>query len=87
MGNKVDLEDDRTVTKEEAENLVNDLEFDYFIETSAKTGFNAEKIFIQAAKLLYKEFHDIQKKDNEQKLNNKKLGNINEIVKKKKKCC
>ena len=46
MGNKVDLEDDRTVTKEEAENLVNDLEFDYFIETSAKTGFNAEKIFI-----------------------------------------
>ena len=29
MGNKVDLEDDRTVTKQEAENLVNDLEFDF----------------------------------------------------------
>ena len=87
MGNKVDLEDDRTVNVKEAEELVNDLDMNYFIETSAKTGFNAEKIFIQAAKLLYKEFHDIQKKDNEQKLNNKKLGDINEIVKNKKKCC
>ena len=33
------------MSKEEAENLYNDLEFDYFMETSAKTGFNAEKIF------------------------------------------
>ena len=33
----------------------------YFIESSAKTGFNAEKIFVQAAKLLYTEFKEIAK--------------------------
>ena len=46
------------MSKEEAENLYNDLEFDYFMETSAKTGFNAEKIFVQAAKMLYKDYLD-----------------------------
>ena len=72
---------------EEAENLVNDLEFDYFIETSAKTGLNAEEIFIQAAKLLYKEFKEIKAPTQEQKADKKKLDNINNIIKKKKKCC
>ena len=58
------------------------------METSAKTGFNAEKIFIQAAKLLYKEYKDLQKKeDTKEKPNNKKLDDINKIIKKKKGCC
>ena len=87
VGNKLDLEDDRTVTTEEAENLVNDLEFDYFIETSAKTGINAEALFVQAAKLLYTEYKELQKTEPEQKSDTKKLDNINNIIKKKKKCC
>ena len=87
VGNKLDLEDDRTVTTEEAENLVNDLEFDYFIETSAKTGINAEALFVQAAKLLYTEYKELQKTEPEQKTETKKLDNINNIIKKKKKCC
>ena len=86
VGNKLDLEDDRTVTTEEAENLVNDLEFDYFIETSAKTGINAEALFVQAAKLLYTEYKELQKTEPEQKPDTKKLDNINNIIKKKK-CC
>ena len=58
------------------------------METSAKTGFNAEKIFIQAAKLLYREYKDLQKKDDtKEKPNNKKLDDINKIIKKKKGCC
>ena len=57
----------------------------YFIESSAKTGFNAEKIFVQAAKLLYTEFKEIVKTQQENKVINKKLENINNIVKKKKK--
>jgi GTPase SAR1 family protein len=89
VGNKVDLEDDRIVTTEEAENLVNDLEFDYFLETSAKTGFNAEKIFVQAAKLLYTEYKELKKTKHEQKPDTTtKLDDINNImVKKKRKCC
>ena len=59
----------------------------YFIESSAKTGFNAEKIFIQAAKLLYTEFREIAKTQQENKVIDKKLENINNIVKNKKKCC
>jgi len=62
----------------------------YFIESSAKTGFNAEKIFVQAAKLLYTEFKEIAKTQQENKIINKKLeniNNINNIVKNKKKCC
>ena len=56
VGNKVDLETKRTVTKEEAKQLYEDLELDYFIESSAKTGLNAEKIFVHAAKILFMEY-------------------------------
>ena len=59
----------------------------YFIESSAKTGFNAEKIFVQAAKLLYTEFKENAKNQQENKVINKNLeniNNINNIVKKKK---
>ena len=88
VGNKIDLEEDRVVSTEEAEDLVNDLEFDYFLETSAKTGFNAEKIFVQAAKLLYSEFKELKKTQPEEKNDNQKLNNINDIMnKKKRKCC
>ena len=76
------------MSKEEAENLYNDLEFDYFMETSAKTGFNAEKIFVQAAKMLYSDYKKIKKTQPEQKDDNKKLDNINnDLIKKKRKCC
>ena len=88
VGNKIDLEEDRVVSTEEAEDLVNDLEFDYFLETSAKTGFNAEKIFVQAAKLLYSEFKELKQTQPEEKNDNQKLNNINDIMtKKKRKCC
>ncbi len=89
VGNKIDLEDDRIVTVKEAEELVNDLDMNYFIESLAKTGFNAEKIFVQAVKLLYTESKEIAKNQQENKIINKKLeniNNINNIVKKKKKC-
>ena len=49
----------------------------YFIESSAKTGFNAEKIFVQAAKLLYTEFKEIAKTQQENKEEKNNSGNIN----------
>ena len=60
VGNKVDLEDKRVVTTEEAKKFYEDLEMEYFIESSAKTGLNVENIFVEAAKLLYKEYQKLK---------------------------
>ena len=56
IGNKADLEDKRVIMKETAENFKNDYDLDLFLETSAKTGMNAQELFIEAAKLLYKDY-------------------------------
>ena len=61
IGNKADLENERKVTTAEAEKLKNDYEFDLFMETSGKTGFNAKKIFVEAAKIILKEFEEHHK--------------------------
>jgi small GTP-binding protein len=53
IGNKCDLEESRQVSAEEGHNLSVENGFDYFGETSAKTGINAQEIFIKAAKVLY----------------------------------
>jgi small GTP-binding protein len=55
IGNKIDLEDKRKVTKEMAEEFKNNNKINFFLETSAKTGFNAKNVFIEAAKQLYEE--------------------------------
>ena len=62
VGNKAHKEDKRVVSKEEAIRLVKDFEFDYFIETSTKTGMNVEKLFVYAAKLLYGEYIKYKKR-------------------------
>ena len=60
--NKIDLQDNRKVNKEAAEEYVKDNKLDYFIETSAKTGFNAKNVFIEAAKLLYDDYQKYKDK-------------------------
>ena len=59
--------------------------FNLFLETSAKTGFNAQKLFIEAGKILYEEHLRYKKepKISGQHLK-KKMANTE---KKKKKCC
>lgn len=49
VGNKLDKEEEREVSKEEGEELAKDLGTTY-IETSAKTGYNVEKAFKMAIK-------------------------------------
>ena len=49
------MEESRVIQKEDAEKLKEEYGIEYFIESSAKTGFNVQEIFIKAAKLL---FHD-----------------------------
>ena len=77
---------------ERAQKFVENYDLDYFQESSAKTGMNVEAIFIQAAKLLYKDYLDYH---NDTKKKKKKedvttlitKSETNENTKKKKKCC
>jgi Ras-related protein Rab-6A len=55
IGNKIDLKEKRKVTEEEANKFHIDYGFDLFLETSAKTGFNTQKIFVEAARTLYEQ--------------------------------
>ena len=52
IGNKSDLENKRVVSKEMADELCEKNNIKIFMETSAKTGFNSENIFFEAAKIL-----------------------------------
>ena len=55
IGNKVDLEEKREITKKMGEEFSKNHGIKLFMETSAKTGFNAENVFIEASKLLYEQ--------------------------------
>ena len=61
VGNKADLENERKVTKEEAEKYKEEQNLDLFMETSAKTGYNAKNVLIEAAKLLYNDYLKFEK--------------------------
>ena len=63
IGNKIDLDTERKVLKEEGENYSNENKLNLFMESSAKTGFNAQKIFIEAAKILYEDYLKYQDKN------------------------
>ena len=79
------MEESRQVPKDEALKYKDDFEFDLFLETSAKTGYNTQELFIEAAKLLYKEYITLNKSSK----NNQKLKLNTEVVSQKseKKCC
>ncbi len=53
VGNMLDLEGSRTVSQAQAQQFAASEHFDYFIETSAKSGANVEALFVKASKLLY----------------------------------
>ena len=56
IGNKIDLEASRKVDTVQGEQYAEENNINMFMETSAKTGINAQKVFIEAAKLLYNDF-------------------------------
>jgi GTPase SAR1 family protein len=82
IGNKIDLEESRLVTREQAEQFKNDFELDLFMETSAKTGFNTQELFVEAAKILYDDYMKYKKK---QKKPNEKVKLEKNVIKQEKK--
>ena len=53
IGNKADLEDKRQVPFESAKQYAAENDINFVNETSAKTGLNAQQIFLEAIKILY----------------------------------
>ena len=94
IGNKVDLEEKREISYEEAKKFVEENEILYFQEASAKSGINSKEIFNEAAKILYKEYLDYVEKIkdvsinrlNESSLNTSNLKSFYE-PRRNKKCC
>ena len=97
VGTKVDLDNERQVNIEEAKEIVNEHKFNFFIETSAKTGFNTQNAFAYCAKVLFYEWFKYNNNSNKEDLNGfivnepnipspyKKLDNIE--VRKTSRCC
>ena len=89
VGNKCDLEDNREVLKEDGEELAQKLKIK-FMEVSAKTGENLDKLFQNLIDEVYekynkefKSFASIEFMDDNKKIN----LNTNNNPGKKKKCC
>ena len=80
------MEESRQVSKETAMKYKDDFEFDLFMETSAKLGYNTQELFVEAAKVLYQDYIVLNKTSkNHQKLKlNQEVANQNN---EKKKCC
>ena len=99
IGNKADLEDKRKITKATGEKFCQEHQISYFAETSAKTGFNVENVFVEVAKELYIQHEDIKNRlsrsgsislleYNKEENNNKyNLENEDEENRQKKVCC
>ena len=92
IGNKVDLEENRVIPKEMAEKYKKDYDLDYFMETSAKTGFNTQELFVKAAKVLYEDYIQYKKNKKIKEADEENEDNAVKLVEKDKnknnrKCC
>jgi len=93
VGNKADLEEKREVQKEDGLKYKNDQKLDMFMESSAKTGYNARNVLVEAAKILYKDYlklrdaEENEKNPNKNNSGNQKISKQDGGQKEKKKCC
>ena len=87
IGNKADLEESRLVPKEQALKYKEEFELDLFMETSAKTGFNTQELFVEAAKVLYDDYMKYKRKQKKQPNEKIKLDNDDNKKPAKGGCC
>jgi Ras-related protein Rab-6A len=67
IGNKKDLENKRCIDKNIGEQIAKEHNLDFFMETSAKTGENTQKLFVVAAKILVDEYKRYQNESDRDK--------------------
>ena len=85
VGNKIDLEEKRVVTREEAEKYAEDNNINY-LEVSAKTGEGILDLFNEVTKgTMDKVFNDQDNNEDKEKI--KTYLDTNNNRKRKKKCC
>ena len=89
IGNKKDLESERVVSSEEAKKYAKDFNFISFFETSAKTGLNTKKVFVDAAIKLYEEHNKFKQSESSIDFELSEKGNTikRNPIKKKGNCC
>ena len=83
IGNKIDLDDQRKVQTEEGEKYTEQYKINKFYETSAKSGFNAKLMFIEAAKILYDDYvlyHKDSESDNNSENSGKQSDNNEKTI-------
>ena len=88
IGNKNDVEN-KVVKTEQGQKIADDNKFDLFLETSAKSGFNVQKLFCHASKILYEDTakkSEVNKDIDPEILKQVKLSKRNTLPRKKK-CC
>lgn len=78
-GNKLDLEENRQVTKEVAHELKEKFKISYFMEISAKTGENVEDMFLKLVYLMMENSKEFVKRRKNQK-NFRNLGIIDNAI-------
>ena len=71
--------------KESAETFKEEYDLDLFMETSAKTGMNAQELFVEAAKILFNDYN--RYKADRKKSDGEVLKKNNISQPKKKGCC
>ena len=92
IGNKCDLESERKIKKFVAETYAKDFGFLNFFETSAKTGFNSQKVFINSALILYEDYKQYEKQgrigyDQNEEQSSTQLSRKKKVQKKEGGCC
>ncbi|XP_071100740.1 ras-related protein Rab-5A-like [Haliotis cracherodii] len=85
VGNKIDKETEKVVPTREAQKFAEDHRF-LFLETSALTGENVEKLFYDVAHLLGDTLDEDTKRDSEE-MNVQLSDEVPPLVGKRKKCC
>ena len=87
LGNKLDLEDNREVLKEDAEKLANELECQYF-EGSAKSGENIIEALDEVAKISFQNYKSLLESEKRHSIRISSESHINNNKgEKRKKCC